>query len=47
MDVDGAGLAMVCWLFGCVMDAGVSLYFSVYFGVFSKFSIIKCFKNLF
>ena len=33
------------WLLGCVKDAWVLLYFSVYFGVCSKSSIIKCFKN--
>lgn len=31
VDVDGAGLAMVWWLLGCVIDAQVSLYFYVYF----------------
>lgn len=43
VDGDGAGLAMVRWLLACAMDAWVLLYFFVYFGVCSKFSIIKCF----
>ena len=37
--MDGAALAMVLRLLGCVID--VLLYFSVYFGECSKFSIIK------
>lgn len=43
MDVDGAGLAMVRWLLACATAAWVLLYFVGYFGVCSKFSIIKCF----